>query len=126
MIGPRAAPAVLEHNIEICPVDLRLNLRRSNSFSGGAPSSLRVVVIDGSFIRSAEEHCMLLRYRCRFSPSFLLLRHTTENTSSSAQASSSWSYFFLLRKREASEVRTEFETGVAWYMDRPALVNVNG
>jgi len=43
-----------------------------------------------------------LRYRCRSSPSFLLLRHTTEKTSSSAQASSSrfdpTSSFFLLRR----------------------------
>lgn len=64
IIGPTVVPAVLEHNIEIRPVSLRLHFRRSNSFSFlGAPhlikDSLRVVVTDGSFIRSAEEYCML-------------------------------------------------------------------
>jgi len=85
MIGPRAAEAVLEHNIEICPVDLRLNKIKFFFILGSL--SLIFVVTDGSFIRLAEEHCMLA---CgTLVPSFLLLRHTTKNTSSCAQASSS-------------------------------------
>lgn len=60
---------------------------------------------------------MLLRYRCRSSPSFLLLRHTTENTSSSAQASSSrfGPTSFCYVPGEGSR-QPEFETGVALYL----------
>jgi hypothetical protein len=66
---------------------------------------------------------MLLRYRCRFSPSFLLLRHTTENTSSSAQASSSrfGPTSFCYEKGRGALTRIRNRRGTV-----SALVNVNG